>query len=103
MESAPKAPFNFIKSAEPLCESDELFNPELEETIAKLGLPYNMAMALRVSSAKITEERRQEYIEEIKEKNKGIIEEQKELQRRFEEACLEVAKNQELEHLAKEE
>lgn len=81
------APFTFIKCAEPMSEDHELFNPEVEETIAKLGLPYNMAMAVRVSQAKISEERKEFYINEIKEKNKTIIEEQQELQRRFTEAC----------------
>jgi hypothetical protein len=81
------APFTFIKCAEPMSEDHELFNPEVEETIAKLGLPYNMAMAIRVSQAKISEERKEFYINEIKEKNKTIIEEQQELQRRFTEVC----------------
>jgi hypothetical protein len=85
------APFTFIKCADPMSEDHELFNPEVEETIAKLGLPYNMAMAIRVSQAKITEERKEFYINEIKEKNKGIIEEQQELQRRFTEACENIA------------
>jgi hypothetical protein len=95
----PLAPFSFIKSAEPLSEDHELFNPEVEETIAKLGFPYAMAMAYRVSLAPISEERKQYYIEEIKEKQKSILQEQEELQRRFYQVCndLEAKEKYELE------
>jgi hypothetical protein len=91
------APFTFIKCAEPMSEEHELFNPEVEETIARLGLPYNMAMAIRVSQANISEERKEFYVNEIKEKNKTIIEEQQELQRRFTEVCENIAAKEQYE------
>lgn len=91
----PLQPFVFIKSAESLDEDHELFQPEVEETIQRLGLPYNFAMALRVSQAKITEERKQFYVEEIKEKAKSVVEEQAELQRRFMELCNDMAAKEE--------
>jgi len=87
MSDAPLSPFSFIKTAECLSEDHELFDPEVETTIARLGLPYNMAMAFRVAQSNITEERRLYYIEEIKEKQKSVVKEQEELHRRFVEAC----------------
>ena len=99
MSSNPISSFTFIKTAEALPEDHELFNPEVETTIAKLGFPYSMAMAFRVAQANISEERRLYYIEEIKEKQKGIVEEQQELQKRFFDACndLEAKEKYELE------
>ena len=97
--SNPLSPFTFIKTAEPLPEDHELFDPEVETTVMRLGLPYQMAMAFRVAQSNISEERRQFYIDEIKEKQKSVVAEQEELQRRFFEACndLEAKRQYELE------
>jgi hypothetical protein len=86
MAEQPIAPFNFIKVAEPYQEDHELFNPDVEATIAKLGLPYNMAMAVRISQANLTEERKQFYVDQMVEQQKEVIKEQEELCRRFMEA-----------------
>lgn len=98
----PLQPFVFIKSAEALDEDHELFQCEVEETIQRLSLPYNFAMALRVSQAKVSEERKQFYVEEMKEKAKGVVEEQAELQRRFMELCNDMAAKEEYDAKVKE-
>ena len=98
----PLQPFTFIKTASCLDEEHELFNPDIEETIQKLGLPYNFAMALRISQSKLSEERKQFYIEEMKEKSKTVVQEQEELQRRFLEMCNDLEKKEEYEKNVKE-
>jgi hypothetical protein len=102
MAEQPLAPFTFIKTADPFQEDHELFNPEVEATIAKLGLPYNMAMAVRISQANLTEERKQFYIDQMVDQQKEVIKEQEELARRFMEASNDIdAKNRYAEELAK--
>lgn len=102
MAEQPLAPFSFIKTADPYQEDHELFNPDVETTIAKLGLPYNMAMAIRISQANLTEERKQFYIDQMVEQQKDVIKEQEELARRFMEASNDIdAKNKYEAELAK--
>ena len=102
MAEQPLAPFTFIKTADPYQEDHELFNPEVEATIAKLGLPYNMAMAVRISQANIAEERKQFYIDQMVEQQREVVKEQEELCRRFLEASNDIdTKNKYAEELAK--
>lgn len=102
MSEQPITPFNFIKTADPYQEDHELFNPEVEATIAKLGLPFNMAMAIRITQANLTEDRKQFYVDQMVEQQKEVIKEQEELCRRFMEASNDIdAKNKYEEELAK--
>lgn len=102
MAEQPLAPFNFIKTADSLPDDHELFNSIVEQTIEKLGLPYNMAMAMRISQAKLNDERKQFYIDQMVEQQKEVIKEQEELCRRFMEASNDIdTKNKYDEELAK--
>lgn len=76
--------FKFIKTADKLNEEHPLYEGAIEDTIAKLGLPYAMAMAYRISMRKnLTDEQKQIYIAELREHQQSIIAEQEELQARF--------------------
>ena len=83
MESNPLV-FKFIKTADTLNQEHPLYDIEVEETIAKLGLPFNMAHAYRIAMKKnMTEEQKQFHIEELREHQKSVLAEQEELQKRF--------------------
>ena len=83
MESTPLV-FKFIKTADTLNEEHPLYDVAVEETIAKLGLPFNMAHAYRIAMKKnMTEEQKQFHIEELREHQKSVLAEQEELQKRF--------------------
>jgi hypothetical protein len=83
MESNPLV-FKFIKTADKLNEDHPLYDVSIEETIAKLGLPFAMAHAYRIAMKKgMSEEEKMIHIEELREHQKSIIAEQEELQRRF--------------------
>ena len=83
MESTPLV-FKFIKTADTLNEEHPLYDVAVEETIAKLGLPFSMAHAYRIAMKKnMTEEQKQFHIEELREHQKSILAEQEELQKRF--------------------
>ena len=83
MESNPLV-FKFIKTADKINEEHPLYDVAVEETIAKLGLPFNMAHAYRIAMKKnMTEEQKQFHIEELREHQKSVIAEQEELQKRF--------------------
>lgn len=83
MESNPLV-FKFIKTADTLNEEHPLYDVAVEETIAKLGLPFNMAHAYRIAMKKnMTEEQKQFHIEELREHQKSVLAEQEELQKRF--------------------
>lgn len=83
METNPLV-FKFIKTADKLNEEHPLYDVAVEETIAKLGLPFAMAHAYRIAMKRdMSEEDKQFHIEELKEHQKSVIAEQEELQRRF--------------------
>ena len=83
MESNPLV-FKFIKTADTLNEEHPLYDVAVEETIAKLGLPFSMAHAYRIAMKKnMTEEQKQFHIEELREHQKSVLAEQEELQKRF--------------------
>jgi hypothetical protein len=83
METNPLV-FKFIKTADKLNEEHPLYDVSVEDTIAKLGLPYAMAQAYRIAMRKdLTEEEKNMYIDELREHQKSIMAEQEELQRRF--------------------
>jgi len=83
MENNPLV-FKFIKTADKLNEEHPLYDVSVEDTIAKLGLPYAMAQAYRIAMRKdLTEEEKNMYIDELREHQKSIMAEQEELQRRF--------------------
>lgn len=83
METTPLV-FKFIKTADKINEEHPLYDVAVEETIAKLGLPFQMAHAYRIAMKKdMTEEQKQFHIEELKEHQKSVIAEQEELQKRF--------------------
>ncbi len=83
MENNPLV-FKFIKTADKLNEEHPLYDVSVEDTIAKLGLPYAMAQAYRIAMRKdLTEEEKNMYIDELREHQKSIMAEQEELQRRL--------------------
>ena len=83
MENNPLV-FKFIKTADKLNEEHPLYDVSVEDTIAKLGLPYAMAQAYRIAMRKdLSEEEKNMYIDELREHQKSIMAEQEELQRRF--------------------
>jgi hypothetical protein len=83
MENNPLV-FKFIKTADKINEEHPLYDVSVEDTIAKLGLPYAMAQAYRISmKPSLSEEEREMHIEELRQHQKSIIAEQEELQRRF--------------------
>ena len=83
MENNPLV-FKFIKTADKLNEEHPLFDASVEDTVAKLGLPFAMAQAYRIAMRKdLSEEQKNMYIDELREHQKSIMAEQEELQRRF--------------------
>ena len=83
METNPLV-FKFIKTADKLNEEHPLYDVSVEDTVAKLGLPYAMAQAYRIAMRKdLSEEEKNMYIDELREHQKSIMAEQEELQRRF--------------------
>ena len=83
MESNPFV-FKFIKTADRLNEEHPLFNASVEDTITKLGLPFSMAQAYRISmKPNMSEDEKELHIKELREYQQSILDEQQELQRRF--------------------
>jgi len=83
MESNPLV-FKFIKTADKLNQEHPLYDVSVEDTIAKLGLPFAMAHAYRIAmKPTLSEEEKNIHIEELKEHQQSVLAEQEELQRRF--------------------
>jgi len=83
MESNPLV-FKFIKTADKLNQEHTLYDVSVEDTIAKLGLPFAMAHAYRIAmKPTLSEEEKNIHIEELKEHQQSVLAEQEELQRRF--------------------
>lgn len=76
--------YKFIKTADRLNEEHPLFDGAVEDTIAKLGLPYAMAQSYRIAMKRnMSEDEKNAHIAELREHQQLVISEQQELQKRF--------------------
>lgn len=76
--------YKFIKTADRLNEEHPLFDSAVEDTIAKLGLPYAMAQSYRIAMKRnMSEDEKNAHIAELREHQQTVISEQQELQKRF--------------------